>query len=268
MPWLGHACGECRYCVDGRENLCESQYNNGYAVDGGYAEYMLADARFAVPVPDGITERSTPRRSPAPESRPTRRSRTRMSRRARRSRSSVSGGSGTLRCSTPAWWRQGHRGGHHRRETRPGIRAGCRPRRERRRRRSGRCDRRSRWCRRRRRPRGRARGLRPGVPLSEPRRQARAGIPPRRWGAHVPIFDTVLKGSASSAPSSGPGRIWPRSSTFTPPDGRGSSPSPVNWTRSTHPSTRCWRGTVPARLVFQYHTADVVPTHDGTAASL
>ncbi|MFH8250200.1 alcohol dehydrogenase AdhP [Microbacterium sp. B2969] len=55
MPWLGHACGECRYCVDGRENLCEQQYNNGYGVDGGYAEYMLADARFAVPVPDGIT---------------------------------------------------------------------------------------------------------------------------------------------------------------------------------------------------------------------
>jgi propanol-preferring alcohol dehydrogenase len=55
MPWLGHACGECRYCVDGRENLCEKQYNNGYAVPGGYAEYMLADARFAVPVPDGIT---------------------------------------------------------------------------------------------------------------------------------------------------------------------------------------------------------------------
>jgi propanol-preferring alcohol dehydrogenase len=55
MPWLGHACGECRYCVDGRENLCEQQYNNGYAVDGGYAEYMLADARFAVPVPDGVS---------------------------------------------------------------------------------------------------------------------------------------------------------------------------------------------------------------------
>ncbi|MEV4689080.1 zinc-dependent alcohol dehydrogenase [Microbacterium sp. LWH3-1.2] len=55
MPWLGHACGECRYCVDGRENLCEQQYNNGYAVDGGYSEYMLADARFAVLVPDGVT---------------------------------------------------------------------------------------------------------------------------------------------------------------------------------------------------------------------
>ncbi|OJX73114.1 MULTISPECIES: alcohol dehydrogenase catalytic domain-containing protein [unclassified Leifsonia] len=55
LPWLGHACGECRYCVDGRENLCESQYNTGYAVDGGYAEYALADARFASPVPDGIS---------------------------------------------------------------------------------------------------------------------------------------------------------------------------------------------------------------------
>src|SRR3954447_3020821 len=55
MPWLGHACGECRFCIDGRENLCEQQYNNGYGVDGGYAEFMLADARFAVPVPDGIT---------------------------------------------------------------------------------------------------------------------------------------------------------------------------------------------------------------------
>lgn len=55
MPWLGFACGECRYCVDGRENLCERQYNNGYAVAGGYAEYMVADARFAVPVPDGVT---------------------------------------------------------------------------------------------------------------------------------------------------------------------------------------------------------------------
>ena len=55
MPWLGHACGECRFCLDGRENLCEQQYNNGYGVDGGYAEYMLADARFATPVPDGIS---------------------------------------------------------------------------------------------------------------------------------------------------------------------------------------------------------------------
>ncbi|UUE21317.1 zinc-dependent alcohol dehydrogenase [Microbacterium sp. J1-1] len=55
MPWLGHACGECRYCIDGRENLCEAQFNNGYAVDGGFSEYMVADSRFATPVPDGVT---------------------------------------------------------------------------------------------------------------------------------------------------------------------------------------------------------------------
>lgn len=55
LPWLGHACGECRYCIDGRENLCESQYNTGYSFDGGYAEYALADARFATRVPDRIT---------------------------------------------------------------------------------------------------------------------------------------------------------------------------------------------------------------------
>jgi propanol-preferring alcohol dehydrogenase len=54
LPWLGYACGECRYCIDGRENLCERQHNTGYSVDGGYAEYTIADARFAVPVPDGV----------------------------------------------------------------------------------------------------------------------------------------------------------------------------------------------------------------------
>ncbi|AXH36058.1 zinc-dependent alcohol dehydrogenase [Humibacter sp. BT305] len=54
MPWLGHACGECRYCVSGRENLCEKQDDTGYSIDGGYAEYVVADARFATPVPEGI----------------------------------------------------------------------------------------------------------------------------------------------------------------------------------------------------------------------
>ena len=55
MPWLGWACGECRYCISGRENLCERQENNGYSVDGGYAEYMLAPAKFATPVPEEVT---------------------------------------------------------------------------------------------------------------------------------------------------------------------------------------------------------------------
>ena len=55
IPWLGYACGECRYCIDGRETLCEKQHNSGYSVDGGFAEYAVASARFVVPVPDGVT---------------------------------------------------------------------------------------------------------------------------------------------------------------------------------------------------------------------
>jgi alcohol dehydrogenase, propanol-preferring len=51
VPWLGWACGECRYCVKGRENLCDRARFTGYTVDGGYAEWALADVRFCLPVP-------------------------------------------------------------------------------------------------------------------------------------------------------------------------------------------------------------------------
>jgi propanol-preferring alcohol dehydrogenase len=54
VPWLGTACGRCDHCVTGWETLCESQVNTGYGVDGCFAEYVVADARFVVPVPDGI----------------------------------------------------------------------------------------------------------------------------------------------------------------------------------------------------------------------
>lgn len=54
LPWLGTACGSCRYCVTGWETLCAGQQNTGYSLDGSYAEYAVADARFVVPVPDGI----------------------------------------------------------------------------------------------------------------------------------------------------------------------------------------------------------------------
>jgi len=53
VPWLGWTCGECRYCRSGRENLCERARFTGYDLDGGYAEYAVADARFAFPIPDG-----------------------------------------------------------------------------------------------------------------------------------------------------------------------------------------------------------------------
>ena len=52
VPWLGHACGQCRYCRDGRENLCDHPGFTGYQLDGGYAEYTVADARYCFPIPD------------------------------------------------------------------------------------------------------------------------------------------------------------------------------------------------------------------------
>jgi len=54
IPWLGYACGTCRYCVTGRETLCEMQRNTGYAIDGTHAEYAIADARYVVPVPAAV----------------------------------------------------------------------------------------------------------------------------------------------------------------------------------------------------------------------
>jgi alcohol dehydrogenase, propanol-preferring len=57
VPWLGYACGTCRYCLTGWETLCPAQQNTGYSVDGCYAEYYLAEAAFATPVPAGIDPR-------------------------------------------------------------------------------------------------------------------------------------------------------------------------------------------------------------------
>jgi alcohol dehydrogenase, propanol-preferring len=53
VPWLGWACGECRYCTTGRENLCVRARFTGYTLDGGYAELAVADERFCLPLPDG-----------------------------------------------------------------------------------------------------------------------------------------------------------------------------------------------------------------------
>ncbi len=56
VPWLGGSCGECRYCVEGRENLCRSARYTGYQVPGGYAEYTVADARYAFRLPDSYSD--------------------------------------------------------------------------------------------------------------------------------------------------------------------------------------------------------------------
>ncbi|MBU1693840.1 MAG: zinc-dependent alcohol dehydrogenase family protein [Verrucomicrobia bacterium] len=51
VPWLGWTCGTCAYCRGGRENLCDHARFTGYQLDGGYAEFCVADARFCFPVP-------------------------------------------------------------------------------------------------------------------------------------------------------------------------------------------------------------------------
>jgi len=53
VPWLGWTCGLCRYCLSGRENLCEQAKFTGYDLDGGFAEYAVVDHRFAFPIPAG-----------------------------------------------------------------------------------------------------------------------------------------------------------------------------------------------------------------------
>src|SRR3954464_15375222 len=54
VPWLGYACGTCEYCVSGWETLCLKQENTGYSIDGGFAEYTKAHAKYVVRVPEGI----------------------------------------------------------------------------------------------------------------------------------------------------------------------------------------------------------------------
>jgi propanol-preferring alcohol dehydrogenase len=53
VPWLGWTDGGCRYCRSGRENLCDNARFTGYDIDGGYAEHVVADERFCLPLPDG-----------------------------------------------------------------------------------------------------------------------------------------------------------------------------------------------------------------------
>jgi propanol-preferring alcohol dehydrogenase len=53
VPWLGWTCGECPYCRSGRENLCARARFTGYQIDGGYAEYAVADQRYVFSLPEG-----------------------------------------------------------------------------------------------------------------------------------------------------------------------------------------------------------------------
>ena len=56
IPWLGWTCGECEFCRTGRENLCDRAGFIGYTLDGGYAEFTVADERFCFPLPDAYSD--------------------------------------------------------------------------------------------------------------------------------------------------------------------------------------------------------------------
>ncbi len=56
VPWFYDACGQCEYCQRGEENLCPNARFTGFHVDGGYAEYMLAEARYALPIPEKMDD--------------------------------------------------------------------------------------------------------------------------------------------------------------------------------------------------------------------
>jgi propanol-preferring alcohol dehydrogenase len=56
VPWLGWTDGECRYCLSDRENLCDEARFTGYDIDGGFAEYAVADDRYCLPIPVGFPD--------------------------------------------------------------------------------------------------------------------------------------------------------------------------------------------------------------------
>jgi len=55
VPWLHRGCRQCKYCQRGEENLCQQAQFTGYHVDGGFSEFMLADANYVLPIPDGMS---------------------------------------------------------------------------------------------------------------------------------------------------------------------------------------------------------------------
>lgn len=56
VPWLGYTCGICRYCLSGRENLCDYAGFTGYTLDGGYAEYTVANRNYCFPLPENYSD--------------------------------------------------------------------------------------------------------------------------------------------------------------------------------------------------------------------
>ncbi|MCL9684957.1 zinc-dependent alcohol dehydrogenase family protein [Legionella maioricensis] len=56
VPWLGSSCETCQFCLTGRENLCDQARFTGYQIDGGFAQYCVANHRFCFPIPEGYSD--------------------------------------------------------------------------------------------------------------------------------------------------------------------------------------------------------------------
>ena len=56
VPWLGFSCGICQFCLTNRENLCDKALFTGYQIDGGFAEYCVANHRFCFPIPENYSD--------------------------------------------------------------------------------------------------------------------------------------------------------------------------------------------------------------------
>src|SRR5579864_8949753 len=56
VPWVGWTCGECSYCLAGKENLCVKARFTGYTLDGGYAQFTVANERYCVPIPESFSD--------------------------------------------------------------------------------------------------------------------------------------------------------------------------------------------------------------------
>jgi len=56
IPWLGYTCGRCAFCRTGKENLCDEPQFTGYTLDGGYAEYAVADRRYCFSLPENYSD--------------------------------------------------------------------------------------------------------------------------------------------------------------------------------------------------------------------
>ncbi len=239
LPWLGYACGDCRYCNSGAETLCESQINTGYGMNGGFAEYAVGYARHVVRVPDDVDPLDAAPLTCAGVT---------TYKAVKVSGASSAGSGSRVRCRRPrppgdpirqGDGRGGRRGRHQRGATEHRPRAGRRACRACGRTGSRRCD----PGTRRSRP-GDPTAVTPSAFEQALGSLARGGTLvcvglPAQNEMRLPIFQTVLGGLTVKGRSSAPTTTSRRYSSCTAADARRSSTPSASSTTSTTRSDRC-----------------------------